>query len=383
MPFQNVLQPRFIFNLMEYAKLSGAIKNISIELLEAGYSVLTENLYRVVGNKSIPIFDDDFNMISENAHYISEIFDCTPYKDKKFVSVNSAGLNMYYKLKIEFTEEFGLFLSTDDKMDTFGCFGVTHPSEGSIHQYSINDVELGDPIQWENVVGGTYEVGEGASQGRYLYSGFNLNFNPLSGNIDLSDNILSIVIGTLTEREFMLNSFFIGKSFTIDNNPNMNISMTKKREQHTQKTSSGHVLSSASPNKQIGWGSFPRWTLTGTQDIETIIKAFPDIFRVGNRRYDMGYTYISDSSILPENILDAEHGTPYDDNNTHILAESDSFYANMMLLTHNGILPFIFQSNKDEYIPQNFSFCKLEKSPSIRQTAFKSYDIRMQFTECF
>ena len=54
MPFQDVQQPRFIFNLMEYAKLSGAIKSINVEATNEN---LSGDFYRVIGGKNIPLFN--------------------------------------------------------------------------------------------------------------------------------------------------------------------------------------------------------------------------------------------------------------------------------------------------------------------------------------
>lgn len=376
MPFQNIQQPRFIFNLIEYAKLSGSIVDITVESNLP--SVLNPNLNRVVGGRVFPLYDDNGTMIDNNLHYFTEIFDSTPYKDKTFFATQGAASSNFWNFKIEFTQEFAEFLTTNNKIDSIGCFGYNPIFEEGVPQHLFltynENAETLNSDNFEKVLG---TIDSSAP----LYNGFILAVNPTT-KVDLTNNIMTISLNITANREFNLNSIFIGKSFTIDNNPNMNISIAKKREQYNQQTSSGYNISSSRPSKQLGWGSFPRWTLL-TEPIDDIKNKYPDLYRIGNRKFDMGYTHISDSTILPENVLDTEYGTPYNDNNTHILAESESFYANMMLLTHNGVLPFIFQSDKDEYITQNFSFCKLEKAPAIRQTAFKAYDIRMQFAECF
>ena len=144
----------------------------------------------------------------------------------------------------------------------------------------------------------------------------------------------------------------------------------------TVQTKGGATLSNASYIKPADWGNGGCWQLGSDEDGNPV-----DNLRSGRRVWDLSFSYISDSHLMP--MVAANSNIGADTNDTTLLDGSD-FFSMVWNRTYGGHLPFIFQadgSNSDP-APDQFSICRFDmNSLQYDQVANNVYNVKLKIRE--
>ena len=144
----------------------------------------------------------------------------------------------------------------------------------------------------------------------------------------------------------------------------------------TTTTKGGATLSNASYTRgNTFWSSSYAWELT-TGDHEQGEEAIIEMMRtLGRRAWNLKFSYINDSDIMPE----VETINSFPTNSSDNIYQSKSFLARMLNRVQGSHLPFIFQpdSTIDDY-----AICRFEQNSfKFRQQAPDLYEISVKIVE--
>jgi len=172
-------------------------------------------------------------------------------------------------------------------------------------------------------------------------------------------------------------SILIGTFYDFPHSPDLNLSLSYEYGGIKETTTKGGAtLTNQFYNKPPAWGSLGAWELGGE----------PKYAKLGRRVWDLSFSYISDSSVFPDN-AGLVNETDADTNLT--LLEDDSFQR-VITLTNGGQLPFIFQpdgtqdsdGNYNNAKPDSFAIAKFDmNSFSFEQVAKNIYNIKLKIRE--
>jgi hypothetical protein len=202
------------------------------------------------------------------------------------------------------------------------------------------------------------------------YNGWSL-FNCTGFSGSSGDFRLSFYNSENPEWDVKLGSVGLGKEYTMPHSPDLNLKLSYEYDGvKTIQTKGGSTLSNASYTKPADWGSAGAWQL-GT-NISNL--------RSGRRVWDLSFSYLSDSDIMPN--LGVQN---YEDDAEDILDGTD-FFSQVWNRTMGGHLPFIFQPDGANADPKadGFAICRFDmKSLTYNLVANNVYNVKLKIRECW
>jgi len=178
--------------------------------------------------------------------------------------------------------------------------------------------------------------------------------------------------GVIGDEDSTIGAVSIGNYYDMPHSPDLNLKLTTEYDGvKTIQTKGGATLSNASYTKPADWGSQGAWQLGGVSN-----------FRSGRRVWDLSFSYLSDTDIMPLNAGNSySSGSEADDFADNILDGTD-FFSQVINRTMGGHLPFIFQPDKDNANPDQFAICRFDmKSFTYDQVANNVYNVKLKIRE--
>ena len=214
------------------------------------------------------------------------------------------------------------------------------------------------------------------------YNGFTLCELNGSTNSDWSDDKLwkqhlIFYLGEGVSRK--VGTWCWGNTYDMPISPDLKVKMSTEMDGVTQyKTKGGSTLSNAMFTGPPNWGDLGPWELHDP-NADRIMKPL----RVGRRTWDLSFSFLSDSDIMP--VL----GVPnYIDGTTDYLvgasdiASSNDFFSQVWNRTMGGHLPFIFQPDNTDFSPSGFAIARFDmKSLKITQSMHRKYKVKLKIRE--
>tara|TARA_R100001594_G_scaffold146712_1_gene198518 strand:- start:1222 stop:2583 length:1362 start_codon:yes stop_codon:yes gene_type:complete len=277
----------------------------------------------------------------------------------------------------------------------------SNPIEEVIGGYHHNEVDEAGNLK--------YQVGYGS--GLQVVTG--LQFRTKSPNmIETFNNIGE-------EMTFDIGCFVYGKYYDMPHSADLKISMTREVDGvNRQRTMGGNDLVNHRYTKPSQWKNRPQFDLGRTewkllwgytegvhQDDYTEMWDTQQavLSRTGRRVWDLNFTYLQGEDILPMSEsagfryggLDETNFSPmsnnqdgtYSYNTTHSgtdnnLINGNSFIGSVLNKTNGGQLPFLFQPDRDNFLPDSFAIAKFDmKTFSFKQVANGVYNIKLKIRE--
>ena len=183
-----------------------------------------------------------------------------------------------------------------------------------------------------------------------------------------------------------LGSLFMGTYFDMPNSPDLSLKLSFEYDGvKTIQTRGGATLSNATYIKPADWGDGGAWQLGSDEDGNPV-----DNLRSGRRVWDLSFSYISDSDLMPKVAAttnlgsgDNQYINPY--TNTayeNSLLQGTDFFSQVWNRTLGGHLPFIFQANSSNNSPDQFSICRFDMDAlEYDQVAHNVYNVKLKIRE--
>ena len=175
-----------------------------------------------------------------------------------------------------------------------------------------------------------------------------------------------------------LNSLSMGTKYVMPHSPDLDLTLTREFGNATkQYTKGGALLTNYDYTQPPIWGDNEPWGLN-TQDSNVNLR------RAGRRMWNLKFSYISDSDLMPETELltinpNEQNNNP--DNYSNVLT-ANNFFSSFMHRTLGGSLRFIFQPDSNDNNPDGFAICVLDQdSISIKQITYNTYNINLRIME--
>ncbi len=166
-------------------------------------------------------------------------------------------------------------------------------------------------------------------------------------------------------------SILLGTYFDFPHSPDLKLSLSYDYSGIKETTTKGgNSISNKFYSGPPNWGSLGAWELGGTAAHA----------KSGRRIWDLSWSYLSDSSVFPDNAGLVNETT----GDTALTLLEDDTIQRCLHLTQGSHLPFIFQSNTTagEVKPDSFAICKFDmKKFSFRQTAPNMYSVKLKIRE--
>ena len=203
-----------------------------------------------------------------------------------------------------------------------------------------------------------------------------------------------------------LGSFVVGKYWDAPHSPDLNLTISRRFDGiKKQKTIGGKTLANIYYDGPTEWTMYNDTTISiedspykyppfeldlpdGSSDSHTVRfnqKPKSGLGRKGLRSWNLTFSYISESDMWMENevsntlISDSESNTTLNDPNPMLSDDSFNFVWNCTL---GGTLPFIFQPDKTNNNPDQFSICTFrDNTLSVKQVAFNTYSLSITIDE--
>jgi hypothetical protein len=181
-----------------------------------------------------------------------------------------------------------------------------------------------------------------------------------------------------------------GRFYNMPHSPDLNLKMSIEMDGvKTIQSRGGATLSNATYTKPADWGEFGAWQLGSDEDDNPISN-----LRSGRRVWDLSFSYLSDSSVMPANASTTNlSGSEADDFETDILDGTD-FFSQVWNKTMGGHLPFIFQPDAPTYNattglyeggnnnPDQFAICRFDmNSLQYDLVANNVYNVKLKIRE--
>ena len=246
--------------------------------------------------------------------------------------------------------------STSTSTRYFAILGHNFNSSG--HGVSLSGTA---DISFDNLVNGVAE-----------YDGFSIIKN-ITGLIyedgsqsAAPDGVYRIGLSATTN-PLKVGCYSVGNYYQMPHSPDLSLTMTREYGGvKTIETKGGASLSNDFGSSPQKWGNRAAWQL-GDQD-----------FSVGGRRtWSLSFSYLSDSSVFPDNPTEIDGGGWED------LTTTPDFMSEVLKKTNGGQLPFIFQPDKDNNDPfSGFAIAKLDMSSfKFDQVANGVYNVKLKIRE--
>ena len=330
MAYQNVGTPRFYIDWFSYAKAIG------IDIPDSQYdyhppvginpsNTATAAYTGTPSNMSIFRFGDDYSVIMPNT---------TPINFIAVLGHNYAGRMLDPH-----------FHNIDDNFNYISGFYPTFT----------------DICNW----------GESTTILKPAYDGFSIGgisnmSNGTVNNLGLFTLYQNSTHNPNTPYTYKSGSCIVGNYYDMPHSPDLNLTMTREYGGiKTLETKSGASLSNDFGSSPPKWGDRSAWQL-GDQDFST----------GGRRLWSLSFSFLSDSSVFPDNPTEISDGGGWEVDDT-----TPDFISEVVKKCNGGQLPFIFQPNTDENI---FAICKFDQNSfSFQQTAPNLYSCKVRIRECW
>jgi len=174
-------------------------------------------------------------------------------------------------------------------------------------------------------------------------------------------------------QEFKFGAWCVGNYYDM-HSPDLSLKLSYEYDGvNTIKTAGGATLTNALYTKPADWGNGGCWQLGSDADGNPI-----DNLRSGRRVWDLSFSYISDSNLMP--MVAANSTIEADVNDTTLLNGSD-FFSQVWNRTL-GHLPFIFQADSSNNSPDQFAICRFDMdSLEYDQVALNVYNVKLKIKE--
>ena len=163
---------------------------------------------------------------------------------------------------------------------------------------------------------------------------------------------------------FNIGCWLYGNYYDMSHAADLNLTLTRDYSNiKTIETKGGTSLSNDFGSSPPKWGERSAWQL-GDQDFST----------GGRRIWDLSFSFLSDSSVFPDNPTEISDGGGWEVDDT-----TPDFISEVVKKCNGGQLPFIFQPNTDENI---FAICKFDQNSfNFQQTAPDLYSCKVRIRE--
>ena len=344
MSYQNVGTPRFYVDIYSYYKAIG---------LTAGAEVDDTDIFNMGLNPSNAA-KDSVIMTGTSQQVDYENYGWNFSK----VSQNSID-NQYGKRVVGF---LGHNFATENLQARVKLYiGASASSTGTAEQAYGSGTEI---VNWA----GNDEVPP--SDGFTLYE--------VSGDID-GDEFTNITLRLGTEdtetKNPKLGSLFVGTYYDMPHSPDLSLKLSYEMDGIKNiQTKGGSTLSNATYTKPADWGSGGAWQLNSNEAGQGLSN-----LRSGRRTWDLSFSYLSDTDVMPENGITANG-----DYDTNIL-DGNNFFSQVWNKTMGGHLPFIFQpdgGDNSTNSPDGFAIARFDQSSlQYEQVAHNTYNVKLKIRE--
>ena len=193
--------------------------------------------------------------------------------------------------------------------------------------------------------------------------------NTVSNGFSIMD-VTASMPSSITPSSGNAGSILLGTYYEFPHSPDLNLTLSYEYGGIKETTTKGgNTLTNSFYNKPPSWGSLGAWELGGE----------PKYAKSGRRVWDLSFSYLSDSSVFPDN---AGLANETDDGNSTLL-EADTFQR-VIHLTNGGQIPFIFQSNNtaEGLKPDQLAIAKFDmNSFKFEQVANSVYNVKLKIRE--
>ena len=177
--------------------------------------------------------------------------------------------------------------------------------------------------------------------------------------------------------------------WTAPHNPDLSIKMSKEYDGvKTLTTKGGATLSNASYTRGgTYWVNSYPWEIpygvgSGSSDYPSTNGYIARERTLGRRVWDMNFSYLSDSDIMPEFESMWIYGTEYTDAYNKNILDSHSFFARVLNRVQGSHLPFIFLPNDENTNPDQWAIARFDqKKFDIMQSAPNLYNLKLNIRE--
>jgi len=176
--------------------------------------------------------------------------------------------------------------------------------------------------------------------------------------------------------------FVWGKYYDMPHSPDLKLKMSIEMDGVKNiKTKGGASLTGINYTKPADWGSQGAWQLSSTLEDGTQSDV-PSNLRSGRRVWDLSFSYLSDSDVMPENAGSSIYAGDGVDNFVTNMMTGTDFFSSVWNKTMGGHLPFIFQPDSSNNNPDQFAICRFDmKSLKITQTMHRKYNVKLKIRE--
>jgi hypothetical protein len=224
------------------------------------------------------------------------------------------------------------------------------------------------------------------SLGLPQYDGFSIAM--MDSSLDTVEGV-GVWAWSRVSPQYQIGKVIAGNYYDMPHSPDLNLKLSYEYDGVKNiQTKGGATLSNASYTKPADWGDRGAWQLgsdEGGQGISNI--------RSGRRVWDLSFSYLSDTDIMPANASTANFSGNENDNfKTNILDGTD-FFSVVWNRTMGGHLPFIFQPDGPKYNasgtqiagnnnPDQFAICRfVGNSLQYEQVANNVYNVKLKIRE--
>ena len=267
--------------------------------------------------------------------------------------------------------------------------------------HNFHEKNIGfNPILYQSIV--NYEGGEtapGANGFSIFRAKWNAAYFDESGEDILGFKfIMDAVTGTENPA---LGCVSICSKWTPPHSPDLSLKMSREFDGNkTIETIGGATLSNSKFNQPASWGMWKAWELSHASYNPDHSPPYSQR-TLGRRTWDLNFSYISDSDLMPAseslNFYDTvdPDGTLYtNDSNfqgansfyktgTNI-QESQTFLARVANRVQGSHVPFIFQPDSTNTNPDQWAICRFDQDSFVmEQVANNVYNIELKIRECW
>ena len=203
-------------------------------------------------------------------------------------------------------------------------------------------------------------------------------------NISNVSGIRIIIKGhsVASNNEIKIGSISLCSKWNPPHNPDLSLKMSRQFDGvHTTRTKGGATLSDTSYTRGgTLWGDSHAWDLIDTDS--DYAESFSRT--LGRRIWNMNFSYLTPTNLMPEFESLDYYETEYNDNLDKSIQTSQSFFARVLNRVQGSHLPFIFLPNDTDpnYNPDQWAICRFDQNDfSITQAAPELYSLSMKLTE--
>ena len=193
-------------------------------------------------------------------------------------------------------------------------------------------------------------------------------------------------------------SIVFASYYDIPQSPDLSLTLGWKYEGFDEQTKyTGSSTSNMMWSKPPKWGRMGPWELG--KPAEWIYEeglVYPnatsvEFYKSGRRTWDLQFSYLDEkdfwgSNQMLEKHLETPAGLDADDIENgsfkYNIITDNNFFSQVWNRTLGGILPFIFQPDRNNFNPDQFAICRFkENSIKVEQSAYGVYDISLTIEE--